>query len=134
MEQLSSPSFYDGANLLMIGSNNPWLMTTGGKIYTPYTIFGDMPSYLSWFDGFHPFVIRAKLRELTGRYIIATVNGSVIDNFHFESADHARKSIFLLQDDHFFGLSEDEAHEFFRSYEVGIQHVSEILLTSGLWR
>jgi hypothetical protein len=30
-------------------------------------------------------------------------------------------------------LTPDEAAEFFNAYEVGIQHVSEILRDKGLW-
>jgi energy-coupling factor transporter ATP-binding protein EcfA2 len=94
-------------------------------------------------NGFHYDWVEACLDEIGDRQaFIASQNPLLLDFMGFESADDVRRAFVLctLEPDPAGGsiwswrnMGEAEADEFFRAYDVGIQHVSEILRTKGLW-
>ena len=93
-------------------------------------------------NGLHYVWIEDCLKEMEGRQAFLTSqNPLLLDHLHFDSAEQARESFILCryEDEEQQGrvswsnLTEDEADLFYRSYQVGIQHVSEILRTRGLW-
>lgn len=71
------------------------------------------------------------------RRFVMTQNPSVIDLMTFESAEDARGRLLVVRD--LFGvatvmnITQDEASQFWAAYEAGVEHVSEILRTRGLW-
>jgi len=89
----------------------------------------------------HPTEARDTTKRLIneGRQFFAcTMNRDVLDVMHFESADDVRERIlfFRLNEDKTRGvgrMTAADAGRFFRAYSTGIQHVSEILLSEGLW-
>jgi len=88
--------------------------------------------FLFEFDHIHPNKVADSLPDY--KCIIATISKSVIDNFVIESSEHAKNTIFSIFNDSLYGLTDDEAAGLYDAYVVGIQHVSEILLSHNIWR
>lgn len=88
------------------------------------------------FTDVHWSEMEACLGSLAGRkVIIRTIgNTNLVDHLEFQSADEVRRCFYVRKLDGSFGRMEEiEAEEFFGAYEVGIEHVSEILRNRGLW-
>jgi energy-coupling factor transporter ATP-binding protein EcfA2 len=94
-------------------------------------------------NGLHYSWIAACIEEIGDRQaLIASQNPLLMDFLTFDSAEQARRTFVLCsaheqEDGHreweWRNLTADEAESFFRAHQVGIQHVSEILRTKGLW-
>lgn len=65
--------------------------------------------------------------------IVATQNPIVFDHLAFASAEDVRARVLLVRDDELVNMSEEKADAIFRSFETGIQHVSEIFRVEGVW-
>ncbi|WP_158626467.1 AAA family ATPase [Corallococcus sp. AB049A] len=93
-------------------------------------------------NGMHHEWIEACLEDLNGRQAFLTSqNPLLLDYLSFETAEEVQ-SCFVhcrseAQEDRtqvtWENMSSEEAQGFFDAYQVGIQHVSEILRTRGLW-
>ena len=68
---------------------------------------------------------------------LTSQNPLLLDYLEFESAEEAQRAFVLceLDGDTFVWrqMSDDEARRFYLAYEVGVQHVGDILRTKGLW-
>lgn len=93
-------------------------------------------------NGLHHRWIAACMDALGDRQAFLTSqNPLLLDHLSFESAEHVRSSFILCsmqkRDKHeqlvWANMPEEEAERFFTAYQAGIQHVSEILRTKGLW-
>lgn len=94
-------------------------------------------------NGFHHDWIAACLDQIGDRQaILASQNPLLLDFLTFDDAEQVRRSFVLcnLEDKEGGGrqwnwqnMTSDRAEEFFRAYEVGLQHVSEILRVGGWW-
>lgn len=88
------------------------------------------------FTDVHWSEMEACLDSLADRkVIIRTIgNTNLIDHLEFQSEEGVRQCFYVRKVDGSFGrMEEGEAEEFFGAYEVGIEHVSEILRNRGLW-
>jgi hypothetical protein len=93
-------------------------------------------------NGLHHEWISACLGEIGGRQAFLTSqNPLLLDFLRFDSVEEVRRT-FILCERVTSGAgaqliwrnpSEDEAESFFAAYQTGIQRVSDILLTKGLW-
>lgn len=89
-------------------------------------------------NGLHHEWIQVCLDAIQGQAFLTSQNPLLLDHLPFSSAEEV-KARFVLCDSDAQGqwtwrnMDDDAAEAFFRAYEVGIQHVSEILETSGLW-
>ncbi|RKH72813.1 ATP-binding protein [Corallococcus interemptor] len=93
-------------------------------------------------NGMHHEWIEACLEDLNGRQAFLTSqNPLLLDYLSFDTAEEVQ-SCFVhcrseAQEDRtqvtWENMSSEEAQGFFDAYQVGIQHVSEILRTRGLW-
>lgn len=94
------------------------------------------------FDTWHP----ARLPDIGGCVVIATNNPAVVDRIavagslppvgRFPPAlvdDAVGMFVLVRQDGQLLQFDAEDAVEFLDAYRVGIQHVSEILLTNNLW-
>jgi ABC-type lipoprotein export system ATPase subunit len=93
-------------------------------------------------NGMHHEWIEACLNDLGERQsFLTSQNPLLLDYLGFESVDEVRSSFVLclseLQGDReilrWENMTAEDAEGFFGAYQVGIQHVSEILRTRGLW-
>ncbi|MBN9681785.1 MULTISPECIES: AAA family ATPase [unclassified Corallococcus] len=93
-------------------------------------------------NGMHHEWIEACLEDLSSRQAFLTSqNPLLLDYLSFETAKEVQSSFVLCrnvtQDERtqltWENMSAEEAQGFFDAYQVGIQHVSEILRTRGLW-
>jgi len=93
-------------------------------------------------NGLHHEWITACLDELGDRQAFLTSqNPLLLDFLRFNSVEEVRRTFILCErtsDESGTQLvwrnpSEDEAESFFLAYQTGIQRVSDILLTKGLW-
>jgi hypothetical protein len=93
-------------------------------------------------NGMHHEWIEACLNDLGERQAFLTSqNPLLLDYLGFESVDEVRSSFVLclseLQGEReilrWENMTAEDAEGFFSAYQVGIQHVSEILRTRGLW-
>jgi energy-coupling factor transporter ATP-binding protein EcfA2 len=93
-------------------------------------------------NGLHHEWIKACLDEIGPRQAFLTSqNPLLLDFLRFESAEEVRRTFILCERvQHESGArlvwrnpTEDEAESFFTAYQTGIQRVSDILLTKGLW-
>lgn len=72
--------------------------------------------------------------QLTGiALLIVTMNSAVIDNICVESVDEVMQRFLVVRNGVIQTLDLEEATRFFNAYKVGIQYVSEILRTEGIW-
>ena len=93
-------------------------------------------------NGLHHEWIDACLEEVKDRQCFLTSqNPLLLDYLSFDSVESVKRS-FILCDRKKNGkraqlvwgnMPEDAATSFFRAYKAGVQHVSEILRTKGLW-
>ncbi len=98
------------------------------------------PTFDDFGDGVHHSRIgplMEALRELPVECVyITTQNPHVVDHLRFErESDFTETFIFCHRTNGAFTTrtpTERDAHEFWQAYEVGIQHVSEILRSEGL--
>jgi len=94
-------------------------------------------------NGLHHAMIELCLMTIRGRQsFLATQNPLLLDHIGFHSAEEAQRTFILcdlIEQAHgqevmqWRNMSAVEAEEFFGDYEVGIQHVNDILRTRGLW-
>lgn len=95
-------------------------------------------------NGLHHAWIDLLLEELRPRQsFVSTQSPLLLDYLAFESAEEVRRTfVFCTRRREgaegaaalvWRGLSEEDARAFFDAYQVGIQHVSELLRTRGLW-
>lgn len=82
----------------------------------------------------HPHDVEDLLAQHEGRTIL-TLSLATINHFAAYDAGDARERLWLADaKGQVRQMSEAEAAIFYRAWEVGIQHVSDVLLTSGIWR
>jgi ABC-type lipoprotein export system ATPase subunit len=90
-------------------------------------------------NGLHHEWIELVIEEIEKRQsFLSSQNPLLLDYLTFDSAEDARRSFTLCELDdadrmHWRNMSDDEAEAFHAAYEVGIQHVGEILRGKGLW-
>jgi energy-coupling factor transporter ATP-binding protein EcfA2 len=93
-------------------------------------------------NGLHHEWIEVCLREIGDRQAFLTSqNPLLLDFLSFESAEKVERTFILCCTEKFIGknrmvwsnLSNKDTNRFYRAYEAGIQHVSDILRTKGLW-
>ena len=89
-------------------------------------------------NGLHHGWIQACLDAIQGQAFLTSQNPLLLDYLPFSSAEEVQRRFILCdRDEHgawiWRNMDEDAAGAFFRAYKVGIQHVSEILETKGLW-
>ncbi|MCP3135914.1 AAA family ATPase [Pyxidicoccus xibeiensis] len=93
-------------------------------------------------NGMHHEWIEACMEELGGRQsFLTSQNPLLLDYLGFESADEVLSSFVLCRAEpqgerdqlRWENMTPEDAQGFFAAYQVGIQHVSEILRTRGLW-
>jgi hypothetical protein len=74
-----------------------------------------------------------RLRKIPGQWFLATMNPSVMDRFYFRSPLDFRRHVFVVKNRLLTSVSRDVAEDFYQSYMVGFQQVSELLRVKGLW-
>lgn len=93
-------------------------------------------------NGLHHEWIQACLDEIGDRQAFLTSqNPLLLDFLRFDSADEVRRTFILCERTSneagaqliWRNPTEEEAESFFLAYQTGIQRVSDILLTKGLW-
>lgn len=93
-------------------------------------------------NGLHHEWISACLQEIGDRQAFLTSqNPLLLDFLRFDSIDEVRRTFILCERASgeagaqliWRNPSEDEAESFFLAYQTGVQRVSDILLTKGLW-
>jgi hypothetical protein len=93
-------------------------------------------------DGMHYRWIEHCLKTIRGRQaFLSSQNPLLMDFIGFDSAEKVQQTFVICDVEESDGrermrwrnLTADEAGDFFTAYEVGIQHVSEILRDKGLW-
>ncbi len=89
-------------------------------------------------NGLHHEMIEDVLRLTTGRQrFLASQNPLLLDHVPFSSLEDAKRRLIRCTSENgemvWSNLSDREATVFYRAYDAGIQHVGEILRTTGLW-
>jgi ABC-type molybdenum transport system ATPase subunit/photorepair protein PhrA len=89
-------------------------------------------------NGLHHEWIQACLDAIKGQAFLTSQNPLLLDHLPFSSAEEVqRRFVLCSRDEHgnwiWKNVDQDAADAFYRAYQVGIQHVSEILETKGLW-
>jgi ABC-type branched-subunit amino acid transport system ATPase component len=89
-------------------------------------------------NGLHHGWIQTCLAAIQGQAFLTSQNPLLLDHLPFASAEEVQRRFILCdRDEHgdwiWRNMDEDAASAFYRAYKVGIQHVSEILETKGLW-
>ena len=93
-------------------------------------------------NGLHHEWIEACVRAMQGKQAFLTSqNPLLLDHLSFESQEEVRKTFLLCSATpqpsgdvmQWKNMSQTEAEIFYQAYQVGIQHVSEILHSEGLW-
>jgi len=89
-------------------------------------------------NGLHHGWIQACLDAIQGQAFLTSQNPLLLDYLPFNSAEEVQRRFILCdRDEHgdwiWRNMDQDAADAFYRAYDVGIQHVSEILETKGLW-
>lgn len=95
-------------------------------------------------NGLHHAWIERLMDDLAGRQVfVSTQNPVLLDHLTFESARDVQQTFVFCRRhgssaDHegvlvWESLSDDDARAFFEAYQVGIQHVSDLLRTRGFW-
>lgn len=91
-------------------------------------------------NGMHHTWIESCLQHIEAsrkQAFLTSQNPLLLDYLEFESAEEAQRAFVLceLDGDTFVWrqMSDDEARRFYSAYEVGVQHVGDILRTKGLW-
>lgn len=122
-----TPDFYKGTNLLMLDT------ILSVEIIDRINSF-NIKCYYRTFDDLHPNAIAKHLPQPQENCLVITINPAVVDQFFYTSAQHVMESTYFTRTGKILGLSLDSAHQIYNAYQVGIQHVSEIMLTHGYWR
>jgi AAA domain, putative AbiEii toxin, Type IV TA system len=103
----------------------------------PYTVIAD-----ELVDGLHHRWIEECIAAMASRQcFLASQNPLLFDYLEFASAEEVQKGFILcrLEADGdrermvWSNMTDYDAERFFEAYQVGLQHVSEILRTKGLW-
>jgi ABC-type branched-subunit amino acid transport system ATPase component len=90
-------------------------------------------------NGLHHEWIEEIMQRIGGRQtFLSSQNPLLLDDMEFDSADEVSRSFVLCELDEldrlvWRNMSAEEAASFYSAYEVGIQHVGEILRTQCLW-
>jgi ABC-type branched-subunit amino acid transport system ATPase component len=89
-------------------------------------------------NGLHYEWIQACLDAIQGQAFLTSQNPLLLDHLPFSSGKEVQRRFVLCDRDEqgnwiWRNMDQDAADAFYRAYEVGIQHVSEILETKGLW-
>jgi energy-coupling factor transporter ATP-binding protein EcfA2 len=90
-------------------------------------------------NGLHHEWIEAIMEKVGDRQtFLSSQNPLLLDYMEFLSADEVSRSFVLCERDEddrlvWRNMSPEEATSFYSAYEVGIQHVGEILRSKGLW-
>jgi energy-coupling factor transporter ATP-binding protein EcfA2 len=93
-------------------------------------------------NGMHHEWIDACLEDLGDRQAFLTSqNPLLLDYLGFKSAEEVRSSFVLCRSElsgtreqlHWENMTQEDAEGFLSAYQVGVQHVSELLRTRGLW-
>jgi energy-coupling factor transporter ATP-binding protein EcfA2 len=89
-------------------------------------------------NGLHRDWLDAAVKKIRGRQsFVAAQNPLLLDRIGFENGAQMRRSFVFCREENgefvWVNASEDDAHDVFRAYEVGLQNVSEILWQKGLW-
>lgn len=93
-------------------------------------------------NGMHHSWIEACVEAMKGRQVfLASQNPLLLDFLEFSSIEQVQRTFVRCQVDRsgeaeqilWGNFSDEAAARFFESYQVGIQHVNEILRTEGLW-
>ncbi len=66
-------------------------------------------------------------------FLYTTMSPAAVDPLGFSNVEQVRQTIFFAKDGAAHQLDEVEACAFHQAYEVGIQHVSEVLRAQGFW-
>jgi hypothetical protein len=67
-------------------------------------------------------------------FFISTMSPWLMDRVPFYSSfDVQQKLLFVNEEEQIMQFTEDEAEQFWNALEVGVQRVSEILITNGWW-
>ncbi len=122
------------------------LLSHGQKRLLAFFAYADTPRDLIIADelvnGLHHEWIEACLNELGERQsFLTSQNPVLLDFLRFDSVDEARRTFILCERDSrkpgapivWRNPTQEEAESFFLAYQTGIQRVSDILLTKGLW-
>ncbi|WP_438013724.1 AAA family ATPase [Sorangium sp. So ce315] len=93
-------------------------------------------------NGLHHAWIEECMNAIGDRQAFLTSqNPLLLDYLSFESAEQVKESFILCRNQVdgdrermiWRNMTDDEADMFYRAYQVGIEHVGEILRTRGLW-
>jgi energy-coupling factor transporter ATP-binding protein EcfA2 len=104
---------------------------------SPMTVIAD-----ELVDGLHHLWIDEAITAIGDRQaFLASQNPLLLDHLEFDSAEQVASTFITCRaervgDDKrmsWSNMSTYDAERFFRAYEVDVQHVSEILLSKGLW-
>lgn len=104
---------------------------------SPMTVIAD-----ELVDGLHHLWIDAAIEAIGDRQaFLASQNPLLLDHLEFDSAEQVASTFITCRaersgDDKrmsWSNMSTYDAERFFRAYQVDVQHVSEILLSKGLW-
>jgi AAA domain, putative AbiEii toxin, Type IV TA system/AAA domain len=104
---------------------------------SPLTVIAD-----ELVDGLHHLWIDAAITAIGDRQaFLASQNPLLLDHLEFDSAEKVASTFITCRSEprddgkHMFwsNMSTYDAERFFRAYQVDVQHVSEILLSKGLW-
>jgi energy-coupling factor transporter ATP-binding protein EcfA2 len=131
---------HDGSTI-----DHKWLSYGQKRLVGFYYWLGAYPGFAiadELVNGLHHAWIDNCIAALHGRQaFLTTQNPLLLDYLPFESEGDVAESFVVcksgLEDGtetiHWQNIGERESHGFYRAYKAGIQHVSEILATRGLW-
>lgn len=104
---------------------------------SPLTVIAD-----ELVDGLHHRWIDAAIEAIGDRQaFLASQNPLLLDHLEFDSAEQVASTFIICRTERqgddkrmiWSNLSDYDAERFFRAYQVDVKHVSEILLSKGLW-
>ena len=153
------PPDENGFRLLSFGNPRFWLVDHDGSGFTQRELSYGQKRLLSFLDylagnpyacvvdelvnGLHHEWIEACVEELAKRQsFLASQNPLLLDHLQFASAEEAQQSFICCTRERnekkravfrWENMSEEDGGDFYRAYEAGLLHVSEILRMKGLW-
>jgi hypothetical protein len=104
---------------------------------SPITVIAD-----ELVDGLHHLWIDTAITAIGDRQaFLASQSPLLLDHLEFDSAEQVASTFITCRTDRvgddkrmsWSNMSAHDAERFFRAYQVDVQHVSEILLSKGLW-
>lgn len=143
-----------GATVSRFGKPTFWITTHGGTTFTHDKLSYGEKRLLAFMyhaaanpqiliadelvNGLHYEWIQACLDAIQGQAFLTSQNPLLLDHLPFTSAAEAQRRFVLCdRDEHgewiWRNMDQDAADAFYRAYDVGVQHVSGILRTKGLW-